>query len=234
MPYCSKCGVKIETKIESCPLCDYPLAKIPEEKLKEERYPIQQNVFSHIAKRRRNVFLAIYSCIVLAVCLNLNFIDYSNGSFSWSIYVNLYLLGSIIYFMVFLGYFRSLITSMIVAALNTCIILLITDALNGNISWSVKLAFPIVLEAAIYIYFSIIMFKSKIILPYRIMNFLFFTSVFLINLEILINHYLYGVIRISWSAYAVIFFIPLILIIIFIPRKKYEALGDFLERKFHL
>lgn len=234
MPYCYKCGVKVDTKIDSCPLCDYPLPEIEEEKLKDVRYPVQENVFRQIAKRRKNVFLTIYSCIILAVCFNLIFIDYSNDTLTWSIYINIYLVGSIVYMTVFLGYVKHLLSSVIVVALNTCLVLLINDALNGEIEWFFRLAFPIILEASIYVYFSIVMFKTKIILPYKIMNFLFFTSVFLINLDILINNFLYNKISISWSAYATIYFIPLILIIIFIPRKKYEEIGEFFERKFHL
>lgn len=234
MPYCSKCGVKVEVEVKQCPLCDFELPRIKDEELKEERYPFQENVFGSIAKRRKNIFMAIYSVIAIAVCINLFFIDYSNGNLSWSIYANIYIFGSIVYMFVFLGYIKNILKSMIVAVLNTCIVLFFNDIVNGQMDWFFMLALPIILEAGIYIYFSILMFMSRIILPYRIMNFLFFTSVFLVNLEVLINNFLYDVFKISWSFYAAIYFIPLILIIIFIPRKKYEELASFLERKFHI
>ncbi len=235
MPYCFKCGVEVSNGVEKCPLCNLELPVFEDEKIVEPRYPEQENFFREIKKRRRSVFFSVYTMIIIAVVMNLIFIDWrSEGSLNWSLYASIYLLGSLIYMVVILQYFKNSIINFSIMGINTLVLLFLNDIVNGQVEWFYPLAFYLCIFSVIASYFIFQVFQSKRLLPYKFMWSLFIIAIFLVFIELCINKFLFNRFFINWSLQTVLYFLPVITIIILLPRRLYERFNKYVERKIHI
>ncbi len=235
MPYCFKCGVEVNNGVKNCPLCDLDLPTFEDEVIVAPRYPSQENVFREIKKRRKNVFYFIYSMIILAITFNLVLIDRSNnGVWSWSQYTTIYLLGSIVYVFAILQYSKNEKFNFGVIGITTVIILFLTDGVNGAYEWFFRLGLPISVLSVLTLYILFKIFNRKRLLPYKVMETIVLAAFFLVITEITIDKYLFSNIELGWSLQAVACFIPLMAILIFMPRKLYEKIDKYIERKIHI
>ncbi len=235
MPYCFKCGVEVNNGVGNCPLCKMDLPIIEDEVVIEPRYPAQENVFREIKKRRRNVFFAIYSMIIIAIAFNLALIDRrTNGILEWSQYPTIYLLGSIFYVFAILQFSKNEKINFSLIGLTTIVLLYLTDMFNGEIDWFLKLGVPISVISTIVLYFLFKILTRKKLLPYKVMEIIVLTAIFLIILELIIDKYLFDKIYLGWSIQAFVCFLPLMTILIFMPRRLYEKIDKYVERKIHL
>ncbi len=234
MPYCFKCGVEVNNGVKNCPLCDFDLPVFEDEKIIEPRYPSQENVFREIKKRRRNVFFTIYSLIILSIAFNLFLIDMKNDELTWSKYAITFMVGSLVYMIVFLQYFRNLKINFIIIGLNTLALLCASDSFDGKIDWFFRLGLPITIISVISLYDIFVIFLRKRLLPYKIMETLLVVGVFLFILELIINIHLFDQYYVSWSLQTVVCFVPVLAILIFTPRRYYEKFDKYIERKLHM
>ncbi len=235
MPYCFKCGVEVNNGVKNCPLCDMDLPVFKEEKVVEPRYPSQENVFKEIKKRRRNVFYVIFAMIVLAILVNLRFIDWRfNDSLTWSKYTTKYLLGSLIYMFAILQYIKNPKVNFFIVGINTLILLFFTDIANGNIDWFYQMGIPITVLATVSLYSLFVICTREKLLPYKIMEIIFIVGIFVIVLELIINMFLFNKMSLSWSLQTVVCSLPLLMIIIFIPRRFYKKIDGYIQRKLHM
>ncbi len=235
MPYCFKCGVEVNNGVRNCPLCDLDLPVFEDEVIVEPRYPSHENVFREIKKRRKNVFFAIYSMIFIAIAFNLMLIDNrTNGHLSWSQYSSIYLLGSIVYVFAILQYSKNAIFNFGLIGVNTIVLLFLNDIINGKFEWFFRLGLPISLISTVVLYGLFKIFSRKKLLPYKVMETIVLTGIFLLILEVIIDLYLFGEVYLTWSLQVLIFFLPLMTILIFMPRRLYEKIDKYIERKIHL
>ncbi len=235
MPYCFKCGVEVNNGVKNCPLCNLDLPVFEDEVVVEPRYPAQENVFREIKKRRRNVFYAIYSMIVLAIAFNLLLIDNRmHGTLSWSRYPSVYLIGSIAYLFAILQYSKNQKLNFTIIGITTIVILYLNDIVNGELEWFFTLGLPIGLISTFVLYYLYKIFARKKLLPYKVMETIVLAAGFLILLELIIDKYLFNKINLGWSLQAVVCFLPLLTILIFMPRRLYEKIDKYIERKIHL
>ncbi len=231
MPYCFKCGVEVNNGVKNCPLCNMDLPILEDEVIVEPRYPEHENVFREIKKRRKNVFFAIYTMVVLAIAFNLVFID---GDWNWSRYTTIYFLSSIAYVFAILQYSKNEFVNFGIIGLTTVVLLFLNDYINGKIEWFYTLGLPIGIISVIVLYCLFKIVIRKKLLPYKVMHILILASIFLLTLESIIDKYLFGTIQLSWSLQAVVCFLPLLTILIFMPRRWYEKIDKYIERKIHL
>ncbi len=235
MPYCFKCGVKVDNGVKKCPLCKLELPVFEDEKIIEPRYPSQENVFKEIKKRRRNVFFTIYSMVIIAIVINLLFIDWrDNNTLSWAIYSTIYLIGSLVYLIAILQYYKDSKINFIIIGANTLLLLFLNDYVNGKIDWFYTLAGPITIFSTIASYCIFKIFKSKKLLPYKIIGSLLIIAIFLISIELVINKFLFNSFFVNWSLQTTIYFLPAITILIFMPKRVYEKTHNYFKRKLHM
>ncbi len=235
LPYCFKCGVEVNNGVENCPLCNLELPVFEDEKIVEPRYPAHENVFREIKKRRRNVFFTVYSFIIIALVINLTLIDFNGDEvLTWSPYAVTYILGSIVYMIVFLQFTKNLKLNFAILGLNTILLLCINDFIDQKFDWFFGLGLPIAVISTVCLYYIFVVFYRKKLLPYKIMETLIAVSVFLIFLEIIINNFLFSKIYLSWSLQTIVCFLPVFALLIFTPRRFYENINDYFERKLHM
>lgn len=235
MPYCYKCGVEVNNGVENCPLCQMDLPVFAEAEILEPRYPSQENVFKEIKKRRKNVFFVVFSFIVLAVLTNLIIIDWKNDTnLSWSIYTSIYLVCSLIYMAVALQYSKNIKINFFVIGITTLLLLFFNDYSNGKLEWFLPLGAPICTVAVSLLYLVFIIFMSQRLLPYKIIYTLLILCGFLVATELMINQFIHNRFFIYWSLQVDIFILPIIIILIFIPRRYYERFNSYWERKMHM
>ncbi len=235
MPYCFKCGVEVNNGVKNCPLCKMDLPILEDEVIVEPRYPSQENVFREIKKKRRNIFFAIYSMGMLSIVFNLVLIDKrSHDVWSWSQYTTIYLLGSIGYLYAILQYSKNLKVNFGIIGITTIIVLYLNDIFNGKLEWFLSLGLPIALISTYVLYCLFKIFSREKLLPYKVMETITVTAVFLVILELIIDMYLFDNISLSWSIQAALCFLPLMTILIFMPRRFYEKIDKYIERKIHM
>ncbi|MFV0504109.1 MAG: DUF6320 domain-containing protein [Lachnospirales bacterium] len=234
MPYCYKCGVEVRNGQKKCPLCSYPLPIIKEEAITKDRYPSQKNVYNKIAERKKNIFFAVYVSLAFSLSIMLILLDLENQSLSWSIYVTICLISGIIYFFPFLGYIKSWYANIIIWGINTAFLCYLTDLVNGEVTWFFKLALPIISTIVLFLMVSIFSCRKKIYFTYKLISVLIYLSILLILLEIYIDLVNKQTINLLWSIQSTILFLPIILIIIFIPKNRYESIREYFKRKFHV
>ncbi len=234
MPYCFKCGVEVDNGVKNCPLCNLDLPVFEDEEIVEERYPSHENVFREIKKRRKNVFYFIYTLIALALLFNLEVIDMrTNDVLEWSRYTTIYIISSIAYLYPILQYSKNEKLNFSLIGLITIVLLYFNDYLNGEIEWFFVLGLPISIVSVYVLYCLFKVVTRKKLLPYKVLEIAVLIAVFLIVLEVIIDKYLFDRILLGWSLQAFVCLFPLMAIIVLMPRRYYEKIDKYIERKIH-
>lgn len=142
MPYCSRCGVEVEARAESCPLCDAPIQRLDALPAEAPRYP---QVTGIPGRQVRYFVWMVSTAALLSAALTLVALDLVlGGDFSWSRYPLtgagvLWLLMTLV-----VVFARRPIFIMVGQAAATAGFLLAIDLFDGRLEWFVPLALPIV------------------------------------------------------------------------------------------
>src|SRR5699024_2473881 len=109
MAYCPKCGIKVEKDNRPCPLCDFHIPKVNNERVAvEDKFPEVANPYpDHLRRVLNRIFIFISLLLFVAISL-MFYLNYElSGAFTWSKYSNLSVLAGwgVLYFS--FGYIRS-------------------------------------------------------------------------------------------------------------------------------
>lgn len=142
MPYCSRCGVEVEQRADSCPLCEAPIQKIEEHEAEPPRYP--EVTETPRRQVRSLVWLLATATVMSAVFTVLGLDVVLNQGVSWSRYP-LTGLGVLWLFITLVVIFaRRPIMVIAGQAVATAGFLVVIDLFNGRLEWFFQLALPIV------------------------------------------------------------------------------------------
>lgn len=216
MPYCSKCGVKLDNNIEKCPLCNLSIQKFDQSNsINRKKYP-EQKYRESLSNRQIRFFtwqiLSIVFAIGFLIVMTINLLQ--NSSLSWAGYP-MTAIGAAWLLMTFVVFFLKtpilIITGNFITLSGLFVLL---DIIDGNLNWFLTLGLPIlgmVATIALIVYFSILLFKNKYSLILSI--FLNMIVVFCIGINLLISGF-QGNTRISWSLFVTIAIVPISLLLL--------------------
>ena len=236
MPYCSKCGVQVESSIKNCPLCQFPIPNIEGIDTVESNFPNPENSYplKRLAKKKR-WFSILTTLIIIIIGLNI-FIDFKYDSLlQWSKIVTVCLLTTWVYIFLFFGFINSFIINLVLFSANTLLLTVLLDYIFDNkLTWFYELSLPIILMFTVLaILFAFLFSKTKrkginvvsyILLP---------ASIYCIGTEAFISKYILGEIVLYWSLIVLITALPISFLLLYLHYGIPEKYWVKLKRKFH-
>ncbi len=142
MPYCSRCGVEVESGAEACPLCSAPIQRLDQGPPEPPRYPPAAP--SERRQVRQLVWMVATAALLSAALALLGLDIVLNRRVSWSLYP---LTGAgILWLFVTLvvAFARRPIFVIFGQAVATAGFLFAIDLFDGRLDWLVPLGLPIV------------------------------------------------------------------------------------------
>jgi hypothetical protein len=142
MPYCSRCGVEVEARLETCPLCEAPIQRLDEPRVEPPRYP---EVVANPGRQVRYFVWIVSTATLLSAALTFLTLDLIlNHRISWSHYP-LTGAGVIWLFITLVVVFARRPVFVIVGQVAaTAGFLALIDRFDGRLDWFVPLALPII------------------------------------------------------------------------------------------
>lgn len=154
MPYCSKCGIEVDEGVAACPLCAAPIQKLDESAPNPARGPYPQriidpeNAYKLSKAERRRIGLEIISLTAALASAALCIIDLlPDLRLGWSRYavvsIALAWMASVTPAILY-GRIKSTLAAV---GAEILAFLLVLDALDGRLGWSLSLGIPIALTS---------------------------------------------------------------------------------------
>lgn len=206
MSYCVECGVKLAPSEPRCPLCgtrvNNPNQPVCDVSASSHPQDIEEAI-SHLDRRYARQLSLVFLMIPILIVLLIDLID--NAS-PWSPYVVGALMMGYCFFAIPLLYRFSRPYVYIVAdVLSLLGFLLLIAWLGDGFSWYLRLVLPlIVLLGAIVLMILLVIRRLELKRLYRMALTLALVALLGIGLEIIIDLYVWGQVRLGWSSYAAI------------------------------
>lgn len=225
MPYCYKCGVKLDEDAKICPLCGTKIPENTEVDSKDEKkgkneplYPIydeyskKQKISTILEIISVSFFIAIASIVVINLVLegkiNWSKIPSVSIFFIWLLVCSILLFyDRFIYLTIFIfifvfGYLVSL------------------DSLDKKLTWSIGYGLPILLSISILSFFTYLIISK---LKQKGLNifayFLLAGCLLCFLIDTIINFNRFSIIKISWSKFVSFAVIPMSLFLLYLHHR---------------
>lgn len=212
MAYCSRCGVELESHVQSCPLCDFP---VPNELVKIEdvptAYPAAVNAYENETQIIRNKIFYTYfmvSIAGIAIAMVLDRLYNLRPPVQMMLqYGVLILIASDVMLFFLLGYVKNITRMLLGLGITSLILCYALDAVNPPLTWSMTYATPIIIATTIIFIAVTILYKKSahtnhfIFIPIYICVAL---SLLLPIIEGVISFNLRQGLKLSWSIIAMI------------------------------
>lgn len=236
MPYCSKCGVEVDSDIKKCPLCQFTIPEIEELNSDLSKFPIAINEYpQQLTNLKIKIFksIAIFfiSTIIILLLLNRKI----SGGITWSKYTSLIFSAMVMYAFFGFGFIKSFKKAFTGVAMTTIALLFLIDAIKGGLTWFAPIGLPIVL--AIFFIVMIIVYISKKsrsrglnVIAYSLLG----ISVLCLVIEFCLTNYVYGFVDLSWSTIVCVQLFALSVILFYIHYRFPEKYKNRIKRFFHV
>lgn len=236
MAYCPKCGVKVDQGGRNCPLCDFPIPKIEENRLEHDHpFPTPENVYpKELMAIKRRIFknIAVFFVLAIAAMYILNIL--LQGSMTWARYSVASTLFLLAYIGVFLNFTPNPYFFLTASYMITTALLFTLDRIDGEIGWFLSLGIPLVLGAFLLCWiglFAYFRLKRKPLILAGVVMLLF--GVYSIVVEAAIRGYTSGDITLFWSYIVGIPLGVLGLSMVYFHFYFPQSMKDQIKRKFH-
>ena len=234
MSYCVNCGVQLGESEKSCPLCGVSVQnpRRPFDPEAPRPYPQLAEHFSSRNERRHAA--ALFTVLLLlpaVICFAVNIIY--NETVSWSLYVA----GSslMLWFFIVPLYLLEksrLLFAAILDALALTGFLWLCATLTGG-SWFVPLALPITgMLLAGVIFLALLAARKLMHRIYLGAVASLLTGAFLVGLEVVVDAYTTGAVRLDWSLYLIPAVVLIAALFALVARKR--RIKEELRRRLHL
>lgn len=237
MVFCKKCGVTFENEMERCPLCFEP-AKA-EGEINQSITGVSDNHYLLSTSKGMTgpqkmivweiVSITIFSIVIITFLIDLII----NRDITWAQYpVSVCLIVfSYISFFAFLR--KSTTTKMILSIVTSSICLLTVDYIAAGISWSVKLAIPLLFSGNIIVGLLLFVIKKSTHKGINLIAFSFIAiASYCLFIEAVLALYKTGIIHLYWSIIVISCVLPVASVLLFIHFRLTRTQN--LERIFHL
>ncbi len=242
MPFCKKCGVEVEERHETCPLCGEKInGKIGEEDLENRKYPRQEPTEGKKFKKlspeiQRKI---IWEIVSIALTVPLILILIINFILSRTVDWGLYPITTIVYIWLAISFpLRFLKKPLLIVGVEIISLvgfLAIIDLIDGTFSWFQYLALPITFTIIIITGIVVLLsFKSKRKGANIAAFILFGVSLLCIGLDLIIINYVKEVVILipTWSIFVSLALIPIGLFLLYIHYRLSEVVD--IKRKVQL
>lgn len=227
MPYCPRCGVEVEDRLEACPLCDTP---IPEEVRENPAAPADypedvvppKPLYKRLSERQKHFLIASLIGFVglFPIAITIGIDLFRNGGVTWSYYVTVPLIGSGIIAWLFVRYGKKpliSVTAMLVVIL--MVQMLIGYRLHpADFFRSPELPYFLVSFAAIEMFLIFLSRRKPGVL--QLLAFIFFDAALLVGaINLLVSR------EFSWSPVVISALLPVSIYLLYIRRVKRKGLN---------
>lgn len=212
MPYCPKCGVEVDFKIKTCPLCAFEIPEVPH----EHDYPNEEielkNYYEELKvlkkksrKRSRQILFIVILLVTIAAAVNNTMQDWlRNNELTFSPYVLSSIGLFIIYLLPVFGFIKDWKKILTLLFIGSTAFLFSIDFYADGLEWFVPVGLPLTVLSIGMLFLIMLIIKKK--KPGRLYSgsiILGAASVLLIILETVIDHYL-GEFKLEWSLQALV------------------------------
>lgn len=239
LAYCSKCGVEVEEHVDVCPLCDFEIpSSLVNKKNIERAYPKALNAHEDNSAVIKNKILYAYAMLSAAVVLILlvlkSIIEPDHQVFQYTIVC---VIASVLYLFLLLGYIKRLTYILMSLGGLTWFLCVFLDSINGEFTWSISWAMPILFSATfIFVIVRVMYIRGKhtrhfIFIPvYICMG----AAVLLPVIELVIQLNIRQQFRLTWSLIGTISLVAFSLIVVGLYHQTPEYIKERLIRIFHV
>lgn len=228
MPYCYKCGVKLDDDAKVCPLCGTKIPEKDDTKTKVENgenidtseplYPVYDE---YSKKQKISTILEIISVslfIAIASVVSINLI--LEGTISWSKIPSVSIFFIWLVVCAILLFYNKFIYSIFFILIFIFGYLVSLDTLDKKLSWSIGYGLPILLSIAIlssilYLIVSKLKQKGLNIIAY----FLLAGCILCFLIDMIINFNRFSIIKLSWSKFVSFAVIPMSLFLLYLHHR---------------
>lgn len=236
MPYCSKCGVEVDYRIEECPLCDFPIPEIkPEEEQENDRFPTPENIYPQkVKKRKRRAFVTISVIFLSSIGLMLFQNISGSGTLTWAKYSIVSIIAGWIYLFFLLELIHKFRTSLIGISINTIVLLYFLDIFNGELEWFVLIGLPCVFMCTVATIIIAYIFKKTRKKGFNIASYIILAIVlYCIGIDAFISLQTKHYVQLYWSIIVAISLLPISILFLYLHYGLPEKYMIKLKRKFH-
>jgi len=237
MAYCSRCGVEVDYNVRKCPLCQFKIPQIEDDVIADvDRFPKAENVYIKEQEELKNVIFIIITIVALASCVLMVFLNtVFLGRLTWGRYSLVSVIATWGYLFIFFGYIRKYNFAILAFSANTAILIYFIDSFNNSLDWFFSVGLPIVLLAFLIAYtIGAIYRKRKKTIFNTIAYIMLGISVFLMGIEVALDFYLRGKIKMVWSIITGIQLIAVALLLLYLSYKLPQKYKEELKKKFHM
>lgn len=173
MPYCPRCGVEVEDRLELCPLCDTAIpAEVRDKEPPPGDYPQEvippRPLYRELTRKQRNVLvtalIAFIGIFPIIITLGIDFMR--SGTVTWSFYVLVPVIGVALISWFLFRFGKRPIISVNAVLLIALVIQLILEKRSGELEilTSIELQFYIAVFTAVELFLLFVTFRRPKIL----------------------------------------------------------------------
>lgn len=242
MAYCPKCGVELELQRKNCPLCQFPVPQeLMELHTQNPSYPEPINAQHDDAQVIRNKIFYTYAMVSIAIIIiafSVNYVyDLPKLAQNALLYGIVIILGSNALLFLVLGFIKNIKSILLGIGITSILLAFLLNFLQGEISWALSYAFPIVFTATLFF-----MLASIIYLKSAHTNHFIFVPIYICLalapllpiIETVIQLNLYGQLSLSWSIIGTISLLSFSGVISGLYLKLPDYVKEKLIRLFHI
>lgn len=234
MSYCTNCGVELDDRLISCPLCGFTAGEkdTNESSTASEHLP-SDIILLYKKETRRHIWelSGIIALSGIAVCTIVNFVI--GKSLTWSLYADTSILASWICLTLILLSFRKYYIIIPGFLLTILAMLFLFDLFSPPLNWFYGIGLPLTIALFVSVSIMVLLWKVAHFKGFNILAFAFFVlSGFCVVSEVFIDKYLYSKIDIQWSAIVAVSLLPIALVLLFVHYRMKR--GKRLDSYFHV
>lgn len=233
MSYCVNCGVELDPSLEECPLCNTPVVN-PRELEKKQVYspfPKEKGQVERVKRKDLGLFLTVVLVATGLTCGVLNLLVFRATRWSLLIMGGCLLLW-VLFVPVVIYTRQSIYLSLLWDGLAVGVYLYLITFVTKSDNWFLGLALPITaLAVGVAELFTFCLRKLPATFLTTALYVVSAIGIFCVGLEILIDLYSHGCVRLVWSA--VVLTVCVILDIAFITMLSRARLRNAVRRRLH-
>lgn len=215
MAYCMKCGVELDPSLSQCPLCKtqiptdlQPKGKRTSPFPKGENAPEQQH---HYSPRRKLALASILVTVIFLIptLILLATVNYRQQDWDWVLPPLVMLTASWCYILIMLIFFNRKQWIAILYLILTPVLLYLIDLTTSRTGWFVPYGVPIVIACYTLLLANLLLMRFLVRNPFQRSGVILLSvSLFLVVLELIISHNLWGIWKVRWSLICVAALLP--------------------------
>lgn len=240
MPFCPKCGVEVDYKVQKCPLCTFPIPEIIEKEIsvKKSKFPQPENkYYENILKLKNQIFftlsILIFSAVLILMTVS-SIIKIHPFAINYSI---ISVIATWFYIFILLGYISNQYYSILGLGIITIFFTLGLDYVDSEINWYFSYALPIIILVLLIVFLFLYLYNRS-----RLLNQFIFIPSYLcigisllsVGLECILDLQVTRPIHLSWSLIVLIILMSIAVLLLSLYYKLPDRMKEKIKRKLHI